>query len=456
MGSGGGSQSTTTNNYTEDQKRLQKGFADWAMPDGEIRQAENFTPGQIQDRGQKETAGLNQDHRNAQGTARTAATGWNTSSDNAQSSLNNSNWQYGGVANSNQFGGQANSQKYNQPAASAPEFNSQNLSKYMAPGADMVLNPALAGLHDSYTKGNTQLLGDASSRGALNNDRTGVAQANLASGYAGQVADTVGNHYMGLYDRATNEMGNDFSRQMQAGGFNRDTTGFNNQAEMGDLGFNRDTNNQNNQQQLADMGFNRDTVNFNNEVNSNFANNTMALAGQRQQLGSNAANIQAGAGDIDRGYEQEALDRGVAGLQRDEDKPLQITQATQGYMMTPNSTTSNTSQKSSPFGTAAAVAGAFISDPLAKTNIKKVDPEDILKRFSKGAYAFDYTEEAKAKGAPQGRKVGMMFDDDYHKNGGETKDIGGYRGKDMSDQVMDLTAAVSALVEKSEKSRGGK
>lgn len=393
MGGGG---SSTTNNYSPEQRKLQKGFASFAMPDDEnFRQAPQFSDQQIYQRGNASVAGLNQGHRTAQGTALSAASGWENSSNVAAQALSNSAQNYTGFA-----GG--------------PNWSQQTVSRFMMPGVDLVLNPALNELHTAYAKGNTQILGDAASRGALYNDRTGVAQANLGSSYAQNVANTVGGMYQGLYDRAVSQYNTDYDQTLQA------------------------------------MGFNRDTVNQNNTTNATFANNAMTLANQRQQLGGNAANMIAGVADMDRNYQQQILDAGRAGLQADEDYPLKIMQAAQGYMMTPESTTSKQSSGAGGFlGPVASIAGAFISDPDAKEKVRKADVDSLIKRYAKGPKEFEYTAEAKAKGAPAGRHTGVMFDDDYHKHGGETEDVGGYRGKSVHAQVMELSAVVSALAKKS-------
>lgn len=479
----GGSKSTTTNNFSPEQQQLQKGFANWAMPDGEnFREAAQFSDQDIQNRGQQGTAPLNNYHRAAQDTAWEAAKFWDTNARDAKVPLYNSGTNYNQAANSNtysgvmgrqMYGGVANSDMYG-GVAQAPGWSTNTLQHYAAPGNEMVLNPALQGLHSAYIKGNTGILGDAASRGALNNDRTGVAQSNLAAGYADQVAKTIGDHYFGVYDRANSAMQGDFSRRLGAQGFNRDSVYGNNSQRLQDMGFNRDTVGQNNNtilqdadfnrnsvygnntQRLQDLSFNRGTVDQNNRTNANLSNNLMSYMGNYQKLGGNAANIQAGIGDMDRNYQQQVLDTGRQGLQADSDYPLKIAQATQGYMLTPQSTTSKQGGGAGSFlGPLASVGGAIISsDPKAKTKIKKEKPDDILKRFSGGSYSFDYTKDAQAKaGQPSGRQVGIMFDDKYHKAGGTTQDVGGYRGKDVREQINELNAAVAALVEKSSKVR---
>lgn len=91
--------------------------------------------------------------------------------------------------------------------------------------------------------------------------------------------------------------------------------------------------------------------------------------------------------------------------------------------------------------------GAMFSDEDAKTKKREIDPEEALKQLRKlRSYEYEYTDDAKSHGAPDGRRVGFMAQDLERATGRPSVEMpGGYKGVDMADQMGRLTHAVIAI-----------
>lgn len=94
---------------------------------------------------------------------------------------------------------------------------------------------------------------------------------------------------------------------------------------------------------------------------------------------------------------------------------------------------------------------AFLSDEAAKTNIEKKDPLEALEEIkSLTPITYDYTPEAIALGAPEGRRTGFTAQDLEKATGEELKEVGGFKTVDIPDMIGRLALALIGLDQKVE------
>lgn len=104
-------------------------------------------------------------------------------------------------------------------------------------------------------------------------------------------------------------------------------------------------------------------------------------------------------------------------------------------------------------------AGSNFSDERLKEEVSKITDADIDDFLSIEPYEFEYTEEAKEKGAPEGKKAGVMAQDLEKTKIGKTlvhEDEDGHKMVDVKSTVGALLASASALDKRIKKLEGKK
>lgn len=98
--------------------------------------------------------------------------------------------------------------------ASASEFNTENLQKYMNPYTDAVLQPQIREQNKQYAQDKASLAN--SKAGAWGGDRSAIAESQLEKNHMQNVSDLTGKTFAGAFDDATKNFFNDASRHQQA------------------------------------------------------------------------------------------------------------------------------------------------------------------------------------------------------------------------------------------------
>lgn len=180
------------------------------------------------------------------------------------------------------------------------------------------------------------------------------------------------------------------------------------------------------------------------------------LAEQDQKIIGNDINALAGVGAQVQGMDQTRRDAAL-GVQRDnETYAAQLLSAQNGF--NPPSSTTQTSSKSGGSGAIwGQVGGSLLSmlpmlfsDERAKTKVKEADPGDSLKALRKLVpKTFEYNDDAKKHGAPEGRRAGFMAQNVEDVTGRPSGTMpGGYKGVDVGEHLGMLTHAIQAIDKK--------
>lgn len=422
---GKGSQTTTVKNeQSPQQKAIMQAELNHYMPGGKFTDKPTFTNQQITDAGQNRVAGFNQDQLDAfQKTRDTAFQFEGDLNDSEQMARDAA-----GPTGQKEALGSGWSTDANGNAVYRDFDPTNDVQSYMNPYTDDVINTSINDLkraNDIALQSNADAAVEA---GAFGGSRHGVVDSLTNADYLRQVADTTSNlRYNGYNTAMTNALGQ-YNRGRDEG---QEALTRNNQIDA------------DNMKRLSDA-----------------ADQIAKISQQRQDMTSKGIDALNNVGNIQQQHDQTVLDTGYDELMNQYLWPAQLGQMLSGFTPTASQTqTSNSggsiwgSVGSAALGTGLQAALMAMSDERAKENIEEADPDDSLAEIRKlaknGLYTYDYTDDAKAHGAPDGRRTGFMAQDLEDATGEEAPEVaGGYKGYDISEMVGRLTHAVAALDKK--------
>jgi hypothetical protein len=204
------------------------------------------------------------------------------------------------------------------------------------------------------------------------------------------------------------------------------------------------------QNRQAAGAFNRDTTYGNNAQQSAQASLLAQLGGQAQQLGLTGATALRDIGNMYQSQQQRVYDAITQNARDAFELPFRIGTGLLGTFPAVMSSTTTTSGGNNAAGIGVSLLGSLLfSDPKAKKNIKKEDPEDILSRVRKlTSSSYDYNDKAQAMGASPGRKSGTMAGSYERAFSTELPRVGGMKAIPVDDVVGKLLVAVKGLEER--------
>ncbi len=189
-------------------------------------------------------------------------------------------------------------------------------------------------------------------------------------------------------------------------------------------------------QSLTKMGQGIASTNYNNAVSQAMQNRNqqLGIADSLQNYGTTATNINSNL--LNTGVNATGQQANIIGMQG--------TNAANLAMTSGNVAGAQAAAQKDVFGSGlAAGLGAYFSDEDLKEIDGAVSDDDIEEFLSKmDAKSYEYTPEAKAKGAPSGKQVGILAQD------AEKSKIGRnlVEKDDEGDRMMNVPKTVSALL----------
>lgn len=417
---GKGSQSSTTTVKQElspEQRQIMQSTMDRYMPGGKFGDKPQFNPSEHRWMGEQRNAAFTPDQQAAfEATRRTAFEHRPAMEWSARAAVNSA-----GPTGQKMGLGRGWSTGAN-GTANFRDWNSGTASDYMNPYKQNVVDTGLEEFRRAHDVQQLDVNDAAMKAGAFGGSRHGVQAAETTEG---------------------------FGRQMR--GFMADTLDKGYQQARGEYD--------------SDRAFGQDAVGWNKKVDddnmarlSSASDRVAGLAKQNQELNGQAINAIGSVGDAVQDRDQRILDSSYDELMNKYLWSAQLGQMLSGFTPPPTTTqTQRTSGGGSIWGSigSAALGGLtkmlpmMMSDENAKENVEEVDPEEALKSLrklaNKGMYAFDYNDDAKSKGAPEGRRTGFMAQDYAEATGKENPEINGYQHVDVMEALGRLTHAVVAL-----------
>lgn len=450
---GGGQTSTNTSTTSIDPRIVDRGIrisdavTNVAMPGGSLPAYQPYNDTTDRVKGTNVTAGLNQYHDRAAGSAHQAGTSYGPLMNNAQTAAGGAYRPFGrevtvsngtspnpqpaggggafGASGGSSSGGASggygqqpafNPTPPNSGVAYAP-FNTQTMQGLMNPYQNLVTTAGINELRRQHDISQLGINDAAVKAGAFGGSRHGVQNAETTRGFA--------------------DMGQKFL------------------ADTLDRGYSqaRDQYNKGFDQLLASEKHNLDVNKTDSQNAQNAAQLWSTLADRGQIFGMRGMQAYGQVGDMYQGAEQKILDAARAEKNAAYEWPLGLAgQVASINAGTPTSrtTTSAATQPTNWLGTALQVGGGLVgmfSDERAKEGIKKTDPEKTLGAFGRlKIRKYRYTDDAKSHGAPEGEHTGPMAQS-WHEEMESEAPIGpgGYQGISFQDAIGRLTEAVQGL-----------
>ncbi len=295
------------------------------------------------------------------------------------------------------------------------------MSRYIGAGSqfdDAAVGRTIDDLDYTHQRANLTTADNTVKQGSFGGTREAVAKANNTKSFADAAERATSTLRLQGYDRALGQYNKGFDQGQQALSYNTGVDQANRSAELASGN------------QLGDQAL------------------------KSQQLTGNDINALRSVGQQIEDKDQMGRDRALEFQRYVDTYGLSVAQMMMGLTPPPSSTTTSTKSvpSSSIWGTIGATAAqagatALLSDDRAKTGVEEVDPKDALAEIRKLVpKRFEYTDDAKKLGAPEGKRTGFMAQD-LEKATGEKAPHwgGGYKGVDTGEMIGRLVHAVAAL-----------
>jgi hypothetical protein len=401
---------TTNSSQTPDSRvtarsdTIMNGLMDTALPGGKARDYPVFNYARDGQLGADQVAPLNNYHNAALDTV-SSAPGYEQNYGNAQ-----------GAATLDKYHGNL---PVEQTAVGA--YSPQSVAEFQNPWNQQVIGQGINELSRGYDHAMQDVGHSAAQAGAFGGSRQALLEGETARNFGDKM-----NQFVGQQEQAgfTNAQG---ARQNE----------INNNENLYKIG--QDTNTANNATQQQNFG------------------NQLTLAGQGNQLASQQANMQQGAGNLVQANDQQIRNAGNSTLQNQFTYPINLAQQLQqintGSIAAYPISTSGTSSQPSGSGIGSSLVGAGISALFSDENIKDsirddVDGEKTLGAFSRMPIkSWQYDEDSQAEHGLDGdRHVGPMADDAAKAFGEEAPEAApGVKGIDVVSMLGKMAAAIKAL-----------
>lgn len=422
---GKGSQTTEVKQtQSPQQQKITQAEIDHYMPGGQFVDKPQFNPAEHSWMGENRVAGFNQDNENAFQATRDTAFEHRPVLDQASQMAMTAAGPTGQYENL----GDGWTTDANGVATYKAFDPSTDINKFMNPYTDEVINNSITDLkraNDIALQSNNTAAAEA---GAFGGSRHGVADSLTNDNYLRQVANVTSNLRYTGYESAKGSALDQYNRGRDEG------------------------------QEAMDR--NKKVQDDNMTRLSEASDRIAKIAQQNQDMTSKGINALQSIGDIQRQRDQTVLDTSYDELMNNYLWPAQLGQILSGF--TPAATHTQTtgsagsiwgSVGSAALGTGIQALLGMFSDENAKEDVEEADPEDSLHEIrelaKRGLSTYRYTDDAKAHGAPEGRRTGFMAQDLEAATGDPSLEMpGGYKGVDVAEMIGRLTHAVAALDKK--------
>ncbi len=409
------SKSQTTYQVSPEQRRIMDTVFKTEFKNGKFKPLTHYDPEKHHALGESQVADFSQDTRDAWDMTRTAATAHRPDMQTAIAGARDGLAKAGSIGQKMSLGtGWSTGADGN---AKFMDFNEENIDGLMNPYTGAVIDRGMDRMREERDKaltGNYDRLGS----GAFGS-RHGVTDSLTHGEFAKASGDFLTSNLSAAYKDATSRYDSLFNQGKTALDYN--------------------------------TGIDKSRV----DATGQMAGQLGDLVTRNADLDANGINAVANIGAQQEGREQDIIDAAKATLYADDMNPLNKALMMMGVAPPPNVTTNGTQTTESGgnmWGTMLSTGLKMLpavmpSDERLKENVKKSDPDDALAAIRKLVpVEYDYNDEGRALGGPEGRRVGYMAQDLEEATGEPSVEMaGGYKGVDIGQELGRLTQAVIAL-----------